>query len=41
MASGKSIGSSEGQRATEMIPASNNTGHPLNARVHRPGTSGK
>ena len=36
-----SISSVDGQRVQEMMPASTNTGHPLAARVHRAGTSGK
>lgn len=30
-----------GQSAQEMMPPSSHTGHPLNGRVHRPGTVGK
>lgn len=35
-----SIGKSEGQRAQEMHPASSNTGHPIQGRVHYPKPSG-
>jgi len=39
MAAG-SIGKSEGQKAQELHPASSHTGHPIQGRIHRPGTKG-
>lgn len=39
MASG-SIGKTEGQKAQELHPPSPHSGHPIQGRVHRPGTKG-
>lgn len=40
MASGKSIGKSEGQKATVMVPPSSHTGHPIQGRTaHGSGSS--
>lgn len=41
MASGKSIGKSEGQKAGRLIPQSSHDGTPIQGRIHAPKPKGR